>query len=164
MHDWCVSPSYTVGGPLLLPSQRSGYGKYPITHIHGMTIGELSLIFNQAIRLPVTALEVVPMTGWRRDMLWSSTGLPWVPPSPNLPSVASAVVYGATVFLEATTVSEGRGTTTPFEQFGAPFLSAQVSGFRTDWAASLLGVSCACHHCVLRWLNYCQGYYSYGLL
>ena len=68
------------------------------------------------------------MIGWRRDMAWPDTGLPWVPPSPNLPAVSSAVVYGATVFLEATSVSEGRGTTTPFEQFGAPFLGAQVGG------------------------------------
>jgi uncharacterized protein YbbC (DUF1343 family) len=120
---------------LLHEAERSGYGKYPITHVHGMTIGELSILFNEAIQLPSSPspsfsssmLEVVPMVGWRRDMSWQDTGLPWVPPSPNLPSVSSARVYGATVFLEATTVSEGRGTTTPFEQFGAPFLSAQVS-------------------------------------
>lgn len=88
-----------------------------------MTIGELSNLFNEEIG---SLLDVVPMTGWHRDLLWADTGLPWTPPSPNLPTVASAVVYGATVFLEATTVSEGRGTTTPFELFGAPFLSAQV--------------------------------------
>ena len=120
----------SVGGPLLHNSQRSGYGKYPITHIHGMTIAELSLLFNNVIKLPrsqeESLLEVTPMIGWNREMYWEDTGLPWIPPSPNLPTVKSAVVYGATVFLEATTVSEGRGTTTPFEMFGAPFLDAQV--------------------------------------
>lgn len=130
-----------VGGPLLHENQRSGYGKYPITHIHGMTIGELSVLFNEAILLPRNCssssaasssclLEVVQMIGWQRAMTWKNTGLPWIPPSPNLPTVASAVVYGATVFLEATTVSEGRGTTTPFEQFGAPFLGAQALAAR----------------------------------
>ena len=130
---------FTVGGPLLRETERSGYGKYPITHVHGMTIGELSTLFNAEIKLPrdcasldssnssACLLEVVPMLGWSRDMTWVETGIPWIPPSPNLPSVTSAIVYGATVFLEATTVSEGRGTTTPFEQFGAPFLSAQVN-------------------------------------
>ena len=78
-----------------------------------MTIGELALLFNEAIQLPQATtsdpssslLQVVPMLGWRRNMSWGETGLPWVPPSPNLPTVASAGVYGATVFLEATTVS-----------------------------------------------------------
>jgi uncharacterized protein YbbC (DUF1343 family) len=134
VHAWL-----TVGGPLLHMSERSGYGKYPITHVHGMTIGELSVLFNEAIQLPSSLhsssssfdypsslLEVVPMLGWSRDMSWQDTGLAWVPPSPNLPTLSSALVYGATVFLEATSVSEGRGTTTPFEQFGAPFLNAQV--------------------------------------
>jgi len=99
-----------------------------------LTIGELSILFNDAVNLPYypsgidqgSLLEVVPMSGWSRDMMWGSTGLPWIPPSPNLPTIGSAIVYGATVFLEATTVSEGRGTTTPFELFGAPFLDAQV--------------------------------------
>ncbi len=136
-----------VSGPLLQMHEKSGYGKYPITHIHGMTIGELSILFNEDIQLPYASpssktntisssaaattmtsslLQVVTMTGWTRDMRWRDTRLPWIPPSPNLPTVSSSDVYGATVFLEATTVSEGRGTTTPFEQFGAPFISAQV--------------------------------------
>jgi uncharacterized protein YbbC (DUF1343 family) len=67
-------------------------------------------------------LEVIPMKGWRRNMYFHDTGLPWIPPSPNLPTPASAMVYPGQVLWEGTNVSEGRGTTQPFELFGAPFI------------------------------------------
>jgi uncharacterized protein YbbC (DUF1343 family) len=116
-----------VDGPQLdMSCCASGYGLFPITHIHGLTIGELSLLFNTNIDLPHEQIHVIKMVNWKRDMPWNDTGLDWIPPSPNLPSTLSVLAYGATVFLEATTVTEGRGTTIPFEIFGAPFLHAEV--------------------------------------
>ena len=120
-----------VGGPLLNVSCcASGYGRVPITHVHGMTIGEMALLFNDYIGTTtgarVLSLEVVRTEGWQRGMAWEQTGLLWVPPSPNIPTPESALAYAATVFIEATTVAEGRGTTTPFSLFGAPFLNASA--------------------------------------
>jgi uncharacterized protein YbbC (DUF1343 family) len=115
-----------VDGPMLDMNFASGYGKVPIPFIHGMTIGELALLFNQQLAAPVANIEVIKMKNWSRNMSYYDTQLPWVPPSPNLPTVFSAVTYAATVFLEATTVSEGRGTCTPFTLFGAPFINAQT--------------------------------------
>lgn len=123
-----------VDGPLInMTCCRSGYGRLPIPFLHGMTIGELGLLFNGVFNIPRDYVEVVKMTHWDRAMVWTtlaqSSGVfpPWIPPSPNLPTVASAHAYGASVFLEATTAAEGRGTTTPFTLFGAPFLDAEVS-------------------------------------
>mmetsp|Transcript_10895 Transcript_10895/g.20716 ORF Transcript_10895/g.20716 Transcript_10895/m.20716 type:complete len:415 (-) Transcript_10895:21-1265(-) len=119
-----------VDGPLLnLSCCTSGYGRAPITHVHGMTIGELALFFNSFMnpKLPSSKLEVIKMTGWQRSMTFPETGLPWIPPSPNIPTFNVATAYLASVFLEATSLAEGRGTTTPFLLFGAPFLDAQVA-------------------------------------
>jgi uncharacterized protein YbbC (DUF1343 family) len=88
---------------------------------HGLTLGELARHCNDVMGLGAD-LRVVPMQGWRRSMLWPATGRAWVPPSPNLPRVDGALVYPGQVLLEGTNLSEGRGTTTPFEQFGAPFV------------------------------------------
>jgi uncharacterized protein YbbC (DUF1343 family) len=118
-----------VNGPMLnLSCCRSGYGKYPIPHIHGMTIAELALLFNTSPEISLPTQNIIPilMKNWNREMVWKETGLAWIPPSPNIPTPNTAIAYGATVFLEATTASEGRGTTTPFEIFGAPFLNANV--------------------------------------
>lgn len=116
-----------VDGPMLnMSCCSSGYGEFPITHVHGMTIGELTMLFNTEVGLPPQNIQVIKMLHWNRAMTWKDTSLDWIPPSPNLPSPLSSTAYGATVFLEATTVSEGRGTTTPFEMFGAPFLDAEV--------------------------------------
>ena len=116
-----------VDGPLLdMSCCSSGYGKFPITHIHGLTIAELARLFQYGIPLPPDNVMIVPMGGWRRHMLWRDTQLLWVPPSPNVPTPSSAIAYAASVFLEATSISEGRGTTTPFQLFGAPFLQPQV--------------------------------------
>jgi uncharacterized protein YbbC (DUF1343 family) len=110
-----------IEGNCLRPEYASFVGMYPIPMRHGLTIGELSLLFNNHFGIGCE-LTVVPMEGWRREMFFEHTGLPWIPPSPNLPSPASALVYTGQVLWEGTNVSEGRGTTQPFEVFGAPFL------------------------------------------
>jgi len=89
---------------------------------HGLTIGELAVMFNTRFGIGCD-LDVVAMQGWKREMVFSQTGLPWVAPSPNLPTPASAMVYPGQVIWEGTNISEGRGTTQPFELFGAPFLA-----------------------------------------
>jgi uncharacterized protein YbbC (DUF1343 family) len=112
-------------GPVLeYPEFSSFVGLYPIPLRYGMTIGELALMFNDRFLEKKANLTVIPMEGWRRDMWYDETGLPWVPPSPNIPTLDSAVVYPGQVFLEGTNVSEGRGTTKPFEFFGAPWIDA----------------------------------------
>jgi uncharacterized protein YbbC (DUF1343 family) len=100
---------------------RSFVGMFPIPMRHGMTIGELALMFNREFGIGCE-LEVVPMEGWKRSMWFEETGLPWILPSPNIPTIDAAVVYPGSVFLEGTSVSEGRGTTRPFEIIGAPFI------------------------------------------
>jgi uncharacterized protein YbbC (DUF1343 family) len=111
-----------VEGNCLDSQFYSFVGRYPIAMRHGMTIGELARMFNAAYGIGCD-LQVVPMKGWRRDMLFEETGLPWVAPSPNLPTPAAALVYPGQVIWEGTNVSEGRGTTQPFELFGAPFIN-----------------------------------------
>ncbi|PYP98781.1 MAG: DUF1343 domain-containing protein, partial [Gemmatimonadetes bacterium] len=86
-----------------------------------MTLGELAKMYNAEQRIGAD-LTVVPVDGWRRDMWWDETGLPWVNPSPNIRRLEAAIHYPGTVFFEATNVSEGRGTDLPFEQIGAPWL------------------------------------------
>mmetsp|Transcript_76995 Transcript_76995/g.154441 ORF Transcript_76995/g.154441 Transcript_76995/m.154441 type:complete len:411 (-) Transcript_76995:26-1258(-) len=121
-----------VDGPLLnMSCCASGYGRLPITHIHGMTYGELALFFNVSLG-GIGEVVVVPCLNWTRDMVWEDTGLSWVPPSPNLPTPLATQAYGATVFVEATTVAEGRGTTTPFTLFGAPFMDATGLSLRLN--------------------------------
>ena len=109
----------TVEGPMLIPGFESFVGMYPIPMRHGMTIGEIAKLFNEHFGIGAT-LDVVPMQGWLRPMFHDDTRVPWVLPSPNLPTVDSAVVYPGTVLFEGTSVSEGRGTTRPFELVGAP--------------------------------------------
>ena len=110
-----------VEGPLLDPSCASFVGQFPIPLRHGLTIGELARLFNDEFGIGAS-LEVEPMTGWQRPMHFDETGLPWVLPSPNLPTLDSLLVYPGMVLLEGTNLSEGRGTTRPFELFGAPWL------------------------------------------
>jgi uncharacterized protein YbbC (DUF1343 family) len=115
-----------VDGPMLNMSFSSGYGRVPIPFLHGMTIGELAIYFNSFLENPFATenIQIIKMENWKRSMTFYETGLSWIPPSPNLPTIFSALSYPATVFLEATTLSEGRGTCTPFTIFGAPFYSA----------------------------------------
>jgi uncharacterized protein YbbC (DUF1343 family) len=110
-----------VEGPRLLPGFRSFCGRHDLAVRHGLTVGELAHLFRDELQLDV-ALEVVPCDGWRRAATYRETGLPWVLPSPNMPTPETALVYPGTCLLEGTNLSEGRGTTRPFELVGAPWL------------------------------------------
>ena len=112
-----------VEGPMLRPGYESFVGLFPIPLRHGLTIGELARLCNETFGLGAS-VEVLPVAGWGRDLYHDDTGLPWVLPSPNLPTLDSAVVYPGMVLLEGTNLSEGRGTTRPFEIAGAPWLDA----------------------------------------
>ena len=112
-------------GPLLDPNYKSFVGMHPIPVRHGRTIGELAQQFrNEAF--PNCELTVLPMKRWQRTMWFDETGLQWVMPSPNMPTLDTATVYPGMCWLEATNISEGRGTTRPFEIFGAPFINAET--------------------------------------
>jgi uncharacterized protein YbbC (DUF1343 family) len=110
-----------VEGNVLDPQYASFVGPYPIPMRHGMTLGELMRLYNEEHGIGCR-LNVVPMSDWDRNDFFESTGLTWVMPSPNMPLVETAVVYPGQVILEGTNLSEGRGTTRPFEIFGAPFV------------------------------------------
>ena len=110
-----------VEGNIPDPAYASFVGLLPIPVLHGMTVGELARHFNRTQKWN-TDLHVIPMAGWRRSMRFHETGLPWVLPSPNMPTLDTATVYGGMCLLEATNLSEGRGTTRPFEIVGAPFI------------------------------------------
>ncbi|MFK4090443.1 exo-beta-N-acetylmuramidase NamZ domain-containing protein [Kribbella sp. NPDC020789] len=115
-------------GPMLKPGYTSGVGKREIIQQHGMTVGELARIFN-AEYLPIDTggarlkeLQVIQVRGWKRDQLYDDTGLTWVMPSPNMPTPDTALLYPGMCLFEATNMSEGRGTTRPFELIGAPYV------------------------------------------
>jgi uncharacterized protein YbbC (DUF1343 family) len=115
-------------GPMLKPGFTSGVGKEEIIQQHGMTVGELARMFN-AEYLPLDAngarlkeLQVIQAQGWKRDQLFADTGLTWVMPSPNMPTPDTALLYPGMCLFEATNMSEGRGTTRPFELIGAPYV------------------------------------------
>ncbi|MCX7975154.1 MAG: DUF1343 domain-containing protein, partial [Candidatus Aminicenantes bacterium] len=110
-------------GPILkYPEFSSFIGLYPIPLRHGMTVGELALLINDKYLKKKAKLFVIPMEGWKRKMWFDETGLPWVIPSPNMPTLDTATVYPGQVLFEGTNVSEGRGTTKPFELCGAPWI------------------------------------------
>ncbi len=110
-------------GPVLKSGFESFVGLHPLPLRHGLTLGEVAL-WLRGVRGIDCELDVVPCAGWRRDAWWDETGLPWVLPSPNLPTLDSCTVYPGMVLVEGTNLSEGRGTTRPFELFGAPYLDA----------------------------------------
>jgi len=115
-----------IEGNCLSDDNTSFVGRYPIPMRHGLTMGELARLFNDIYGIGCD-VTVIPMRGWKRWMYYRDTGLPWVAPSPNLPTPASALVYPGQVLWEGTNLSEGRGTTLPFELFGAPFIDpAQI--------------------------------------
>ena len=128
-----------VEGNRLQPAFRSFVGETTLTIRHGMTVGELAQFFKAELDFALpprlhqdsSQLEVVPMHGWRRAMWYDQTGLPWVPPSPNMPTVETATLYPGTCLLEGTNLSEGRGTTKPFEWIGAPWIDPE------KWADTL---------------------------
>lgn len=112
-----------VDGPVLDPDYSSFIGLYPIPLKHGMTVGELAQLFNTEYQIQAD-LEVVKMKGWKRSMMYEDTGLPFVMPSPNMPTTDTVNVYPATGLFEGTNLSEGRGTTKPFQLIGAPYIQA----------------------------------------
>jgi uncharacterized protein YbbC (DUF1343 family) len=113
-----------VEGAALVPGWESFVGQFPIPMRHGMTIGELARFFNEHFGINAK-LEVVTMEGWSRDMYADTAHLPWVMPSPNMPTLDTAIVYPGTVLFEGVLISEGRGTTRPFELIGAPWIDAE---------------------------------------
>ena len=127
-----------VEGPMLEPGYESFVGLYRMPMRHGMTVGELARLFNEHHRIGAK-LEIVPMEGWSREMYWDDTGLPWVLPSPNMPTLDTAVVYPGTVLFEGTMLSEGRGTTRPFELIGAPWIDGDPFAARMN-AVGLKGI------------------------
>ena len=114
-----------VEGPPVAPGLESFVGIAPIPIRHGMTVGELARYFNSEYRLGAD-LTVVAMRGWQRPMWFDATGLPWAPLSPGMPQLSTATVYGGMCFIEGTNLSEGRGTTLPFEVAGAPWLDGDA--------------------------------------
>ena len=113
-----------IEGALLDPAYASFVGQFPIPMRHGLTIGEAARLFNDHFGLNA-AVDVVPMDGWRRSMYYDETQLPWVLPSPNIPTLETAIVYPGAVLFEGTLLSEGRGTTRPFEIIGAPWIDGE---------------------------------------
>ncbi|MFC8349290.1 exo-beta-N-acetylmuramidase NamZ domain-containing protein [Streptomyces sp. NPDC057280] len=116
-------------GPVLHKEFATFVGRQPISQAHGMTVAELARLFNGEFLTAPVALDTVLMTGWRRADFYDAAGLPWVPPSPNMPTPDTALVYAGTCLFEGTNLSEGRGTTRPFELLGA-------EGIDGRWAAA----------------------------
>ncbi|MGV9253222.1 exo-beta-N-acetylmuramidase NamZ family protein [Streptomyces sp. NPDC003697] len=116
-------------GPVLHREFATFVGRQPIAQAHGMTVAELARLFNGEFLTTPVPLETVLMTGWRRSDFYDASGLPWVPPSPNMPTPDTALVYSGTCLFEGTNLSEGRGTTRPFELLGA-------EGVDGRWAAA----------------------------
>ncbi|MFI5571466.1 exo-beta-N-acetylmuramidase NamZ domain-containing protein [Streptomyces sp. NPDC051740] len=115
-------------GPVLHEEFATFVGRQPVSQAHGMTVAELALLFNGEFLTAPVPLETVTMSGWRRSDFYDASGLPWVPPSPNMPTPETALVYSGTCLFEGTNLSEGRGTTRPFELLGA-------EGIDGRWAA-----------------------------
>lgn len=113
-----------VEGNLLKEGMRSFVGYHPIPMRHGMTMGELARFFNAELKIG-TELEVIPMEGYKREYFFPDIHFPWIPPSPNMPTPVTALVYPGQVLLEGTNISEGRGTPKPFHNFGAPYIDSR---------------------------------------
>ena len=111
----------SMEGNILEPEYASFVGQFPLPTRHGMTVGELGQMFNEHFKIECD-LEVIPMVGWQREFWHDDTDAPWVMPSPNMPTLDAATVFPGTVHFEGTQVSEGRGTTKPFELIGAPYM------------------------------------------
>ncbi|MFD9790765.1 exo-beta-N-acetylmuramidase NamZ domain-containing protein [Streptomyces sp. NPDC059070] len=116
-----------ASGPVLDKAFATFVGREPIAQAHGMTVAELAGLFDAEFLGGRVRVEAVRMTGWRREDFFDSTGLPWVPPSPNMPTPDTALVYAGTCLFEGTNLSEGRGTTRPFELLGAEGIDARWS-------------------------------------
>lgn len=129
-----------VDGPLLEMSQSSFVGRFPVPVRHGLTLGELAAMINVTWNPTPADLSVIHCEGWRRDMTWDTTGLPWVPPSPNMAHYDTLQQYPGACLIEGTQLSEGRGTTLPFQIAGAPWIDAEALADQLNseaWAASM---------------------------
>ena len=113
---------FDVEGGIVVPGFESFVGMFPISNRHGMTVGELAYFFNEEFEINCK-LKIIKMEGWKRSKYWDELKLEWIIPSPNMPYFETTLVYPGQCLLEATNISEGRGTTRPFEIFGAPFIS-----------------------------------------
>ncbi len=128
MKVWVLDRPNPLGGAVEGPALRAGFesfvGIHDIATRHGLTMGELAMLYLRELNLDRGELHVVPCEGWKRAQFFDETGLPWVLPSPNMPTLETAVVYPGQCLFEGTNLSEGRGTTRPFEICGAPWLDA----------------------------------------
>jgi len=129
-----------VEGNIVPPAYRSFVGRFPIANRHGMTAGELAHYFRDACGI-ACEVTVIPMQGWDRRMAYADTGLPWVQPSPNMPTYDTALVYPGMCFFEGTLLSEGRGQTRPFEVVGAPYIDGERWASDTSAELSAAGYS-----------------------
>lgn len=161
---WVLDRPNPVGalpldGPMLSPDYFSFVGGAEIPLCHRMTMGEMALFLKKRY-FNTLDLNIVWMEGWWRNSLWGETGLPWVLPSPNMPTVETAIVYPGMVLLEATNVSEGRGTTRPFELFGAPWIDMDIFK-KVLYGFELSGCIFREHHFIptfQKWAStYCHG-------
>ncbi|MEV7787912.1 DUF1343 domain-containing protein [Streptomyces sp. NPDC088106] len=123
-------------GPVLHREFATFVGRQPVSQAHGMTVAELARLFNGEFLQTPVPLETVRMSGWKRSDFYDASGLPWVPPSPNMPTPETALVYSGTCLFEGTNLSEGRGTTRPFELLGA-------EGIGRSWAEEANGLGLA---------------------
>jgi uncharacterized protein YbbC (DUF1343 family) len=128
-----------VAGRGLESEVASFVGRYDIPIRHGMTLGELAQYLNATVNPTPAEVEVIACEGYTREMLWADTGLPFVPPSPAMPNVLTALHYPGACFVEGTTLSEGRGTTIPFQIMGAPYIAPEPTAQRLN-ALNLPGV------------------------
>lgn len=126
----------SMAGNILEPEYASFVGQFPLPTRHGMTVGELAQMFNEHFKIGCE-LEIIPMIGWKRAFWHDDTDAPWVLPSPNMPTLDAATVFPGAVHFEGTQVSEGRGTTKPFELIGAPYIDPD------DYADRLNGLGLA---------------------
>jgi uncharacterized protein YbbC (DUF1343 family) len=131
-----------VEGPTIQPGYESFVGPHPVAIRHGMTVGELARLFLAEGSFDLD-LTVVPCRGWERSMTWAETGLHWVLPSPNMPTPETALVYPGGCLIEGTNLSEGRGTTRPFELWGAPWLDPESLAIPSSWSEGCLARPCA---------------------
>jgi uncharacterized protein YbbC (DUF1343 family) len=133
-----------VHGPVMDQDLKSFVGYFPLPTRHGMTVGELARMFNEENRIGV-ALHVIRMSGYERNFWYDETGIPWVNPSPNIRSLTQAILYPGVAMVEGSNVSVGRGTETPFEIFGAPWINAEeLAGYLNGRA--IAGVSFVPEH------------------
>ena len=114
----------TIYGPSLEQGLSSQVGRYPIPVRHSLTLGELVWMINETWNPHLARLSIIPCENWRREMIWSDTKLPWVPPSPDIPCERTLSHYAGACLVEGTNLSEGRGTTLPFEVLGTPWIDA----------------------------------------